>query len=242
MKKLQSKGVSPFLADFSFMDLIFKDQIYFQKDFVKFSLVPLEGFVNWSEHSKTAFSGYVLDIKQGKMFNEVTPRLNFQTLQNIFRMDVQSALENEDVKHFEAVVNEHGPVLLDEASEVPHVFFASVMRSGNTLSRKLMETVSGVLTGSNYNIIPSVNFALTVQGFKAENHFDSKVWVTKTHFPYVLPFAQPMGASRAVLLVRNPLDIIVSQFMMSATLTHSKSCSNDFVNEFADEWQWLVKS
>jgi Sulfotransferase domain len=51
-----------------------------------------------------------------------------------------------------------------------------------------------------------------------------------------------MSASRAVLLVRNPLDIIVSQFMMSATLTHSKSCSNDFVNEFAEEWQWLVKS
>jgi hypothetical protein len=80
------------------------------------------------------------------------------------------------------------------------------MRSGNTLSRKLMESISG----SNYNIIPSVNFALTVQGFKAENHFDSKAWILKTHFPYILPFAEVMSAGRAVLLVRNPLDIIVS--------------------------------
>ncbi len=91
-----------------------------------------------------------------------------------------------------------------------------------------METVSGVSTGSNYNIIPSINFALTVQGFKAENQFDSKVWILKTHFPYVLPFANIMSAGRAVLLVRNPLDIIVSQFMMSSTMTHSRSCSNDF--------------
>jgi hypothetical protein len=100
------------------------------------------------------------------------------------------------------------------------------MRSGNTLSRRLMESVTGVLTGSNYNIIPSINFALTVMGFKAENHFENDVWILKTHFPYILPYAKVMSASRAVLLVRNPLDIIVSQFMMSCTLTHSKSVSN----------------
>ena len=99
---------------------------------------------------------------------------------------------------------------LDEQSEPPQIFFASVMRSGNTLSRKMMETISGIATGSNYTIIPSINFALTVQGFKAENHYGPDVWALKTHFPYVLPFATPMAASRAVLLVRNPLDIIVS--------------------------------
>ena len=84
------------------------------------------------------------------------------------------------------------------------------MRSGNTLSRKLMESISGVSTGSNYSIIPSINFALTVQGFKGENHHDNKVWILKTHFPYVYPFASVMSASRAFVLVRNPLDIIVS--------------------------------
>ncbi|MFS8160581.1 MAG: hypothetical protein ACMG6E_10335 [Candidatus Roizmanbacteria bacterium] len=73
---------------------------------------------------------------------------------------------------FEKLIHENGPLMLDETGEVPQVFFASVMRSGNTLSRKLMEGVSGISTGSNYNIIPSVNFALTVQGFKAENQFD----------------------------------------------------------------------
>ncbi|MFS8160580.1 MAG: sulfotransferase domain-containing protein [Candidatus Roizmanbacteria bacterium] len=51
-----------------------------------------------------------------------------------------------------------------------------------------------------------------------------------------------MSAGRAVLLVRNPLDIIVSQFMMAVTLTHSRSVSNDFPVEFAAEWQWLVKA
>jgi hypothetical protein len=97
------------------------------------------------------------------------------------------------------------------------------------------------LTGSNYTIFPTINFALTVQGFKGENHNDDKVQVLKTHFPYILPFATVMPASRTVLLVRNPLDIIVSQWMMSTTMTHNKTCSNDFTVEFASEWDWLVR-
>jgi hypothetical protein len=67
------------------------------------------------------------------------------------------------------------------------------------------------------------------------------MWVLKTHFPYILPYAPIMTASRAVLLVRNPLDIIVSQFMMSTTMTHSRTCTNEFNVEFAAEWDWLVK-
>jgi thiol-disulfide isomerase/thioredoxin len=239
--KLQKKGIPPYQSDFAFMNLIFQDKIFFTKDFTQFSLIPLEGYFSWSSVLAKDFPGCVLDIKQGKLHNTVSPRLNYDMLQRIFRLDLAHAAESDEVHMFEKLVNENGSLMLDESREVPQVYFASVMRSGNTLSRKLMESISGVSTGSNYNIIPSINMALTIQGFKAENHYDSKVWILKTHFPYILPYANIMTAGRAVLLVRNPLDIIVSQFMMSTTVTHSRTCANDFTVEFADEWKWLVK-
>jgi hypothetical protein len=62
----------------------------------------------------------------------------------------------------------------------------------------------------------------------------------KTHFPYIYPHTYPLSGSTAIVLARNPLDMIVSLFMMSLTLTHSKSCSNDFTKEFAEEWNWAV--
>jgi hypothetical protein len=96
----------------------------------------------------------------GRLANDVSPKLNFETLKKIFTMEANA--ECEEIANFERVVNEYGSVFLDGQTEVPQVFFASVMRSGNTLSRKLMESVSGVLTGSNYPILPNINFALTV--------------------------------------------------------------------------------
>ena len=103
-------------------------------------------------------------------------------------MDLETAAASDEVKLFENLVNAHGGLLLDETVQIPQVYFASVMRSGNTLSRRLMESISGVLTGSHYTIVPSLNFALTVMGFKAENHYGNDTWILKTHFPYILPY------------------------------------------------------
>lgn len=58
----------------------------------------------------------------------------------------------------------------------------------------------------------------------------------KTHYPYQYPFTRPLSAARAFIFVRNPVDVIVSQFMLVTTVTHTHSMKNDFPVEFADEW------
>ena len=119
MKKLTSRGVAPFLSDFTWMKMVFDDQLLFSRDFTLFSLIPLEGFFKWSEAASTLIPGFTVDIAQGKLLNTVTPRLNFESLMKIYRMDAAAAAECEEVKHFEEIIGQHGPVMLDETGEVP---------------------------------------------------------------------------------------------------------------------------
>ena len=66
--------------DFSFINLIVNDEIYFTKDFTLFSLVPLDKYFKWSEVLESDFKGFTLDLKASKLVNTITPRLNFATL------------------------------------------------------------------------------------------------------------------------------------------------------------------
>lgn len=50
------------------------------------------------------------------------------------------------------------------------------------------------------------------QGLKGESIIDSRVWVVKTHYPYMYPFTSPLNGQVALVLVRNPLDVIMSLF------------------------------
>ena len=104
------------------------------------------------------------------------------------------------------------------------MFLASVIRSGTSMTRKLIESISGIWTGTDLPILNPSPFSLAVQGLRGGNHHDGKVWFIKTHFPAVFPNPSLASASKAILIVRNPLDIIVSSFMLITTLTHSKTC------------------
>lgn len=64
----------------------------------------------------------------------------------------------------------------------------------------------------------------------------------KTHFPEYVGGSKPVYGSRAVVVVRNPIDQIVSLWHFYSTFTHSKSCTNDIPNEFPELWQRFVKS
>ncbi len=63
----------------------------------------------------------------------------------------------------------------------------------------------------------------------------------KTHFPYEFPFTTPFAGTKSLFILRNPLDTIVSYYQFVTTLTHNKSCSNDFTVEFESDWKWFVK-
>ena len=54
--------------------------------------------------------------------------------------------------------------------------------------RKIFENVTGTATGSDMVLKHQPNLALQFCGFKAEGITDERMWINKTHFPYVLPF------------------------------------------------------
>lgn len=57
-----------------------------------------------------------------------------------------------------------------------------------------------------------------------EGETGAKTWVVKTHYPE-RPEKVEIKAQKVILLVRNPMDAIISLFHMNATTTHNHSIS-----------------
>jgi hypothetical protein len=118
---------------------------------------------------------------------------------------------------------------------------ASLMRCGNSLFRRIIEKVTTTIGGAPFNTLLTGCFSTLLQGFVGENQNDMKAWWIKTHYPYVYPFCKPISGSKAVCLVRNPFDTMVSIWQLSVNMTHTRSMLNDFPNEWPEDWDWFVK-
>jgi hypothetical protein len=98
----------------------------------------------------------------------------------------------------------------------------SYPRSGNTLLRSLLESITGVVTGSDTRPDRTLSLAL------AERHdlvgegviSPSQTPLVKTHWPERIGY-RAFTAHRAILLVRNPFDAIDSYWNLNVTNTHT---------------------
>lgn len=147
-----------------------------------------------------------------------------------------------EIKAFEAYINNYGSGFLDELCKVPKIMYSSFLRSGSTFFRKYLESITGVATGTPYSNQVVVNFALAALGFKGEGHFrDDKTWFVKSHFPIQFRTPNPVMVNKAIVCVRNPLDIIVSEFNLHLTVTHNKNLENDLRgSDLKEQWDWFV--
>ena len=102
------------------------------------------------------------------------PTLNYGKTVELFKVKIGEASEAQlkEIEEFETVVKSHGSMNLDQKCEVPQVLFASLMRSGNTFFRKLLENITGIDTGSNLTNGFTLNFMLMAQGLKGEGYID----------------------------------------------------------------------
>lgn len=109
------------------------------------------------------------------------------------------------------------------------------------MMRKHFENLLGIATGSDMSIKFAMNVTLQYSGFKAEGIVDQRCWVTKTHYPYRLPFDPAYKADYAVCCLRNPLDSFVSFFNMFMGMTHTNTIKGDFLgDELFKFWnKWL---
>ena len=111
----------------------------------------------------------------------------------------------------------------------------SFPRSGNTLLRATIEKIGGLVTGSDCDITKKLNVALMDMGLAGEGLVDKRVWVTKTHYPERYGKSKFL-TSRAILLIRNPLDSIASLFNMVCSGTHDLSIADDDFVKVASLW------
>lgn len=84
-------------------------------------------------------------------------------------------------------------------------------RSGATLLRATLEDITGIVTGSDTDVSIKSNVEMIEKGLVGEGLADRRIWVCKSHFPEKMGIAR-VPIDRAILLVRNPLDAILSSF------------------------------
>jgi len=120
------------------------------------------------------------------------------------------------------------------------IVLASYPRSGNTLSRILLEKLTGVYTGSIY-----YDKRLNKAGWKGEGHSSNVIFV-KTHYP-LFPKGTNLKYSKILHLVRNPFDSLLSFFNYRNTNAHDETISaakweelskqfSKFINKSSDDW------
>lgn len=119
------------------------------------------------------------------------------------------------------------------------VLIVSYPRSGNSYFRQILETETGIITGSDSRSNRTLSSSLLQCGFKGEGITDSSVWLVKSHYPERSGYIK-FNIARVILLVRNPFDAIESYFNMGMTNTHDKHLSSQAFQDLAGIWKDFV--
>mmetsp|Transcript_38087 Transcript_38087/g.43202 ORF Transcript_38087/g.43202 Transcript_38087/m.43202 type:complete len:344 (-) Transcript_38087:1057-2088(-) len=124
----------------------------------------------------------------------------------------------------------------------PKVALGSFSRSGNSLIRNLFEQITGIYTGSDMRLVPEspLRMALYDAGCRGESVTDDRIWICKTHFPEFAELELNFKAEMAIILVRNPFDVIDSYFNMGATASQNSSIEETEYERFASHWNNFV--
>lgn len=135
------------------------------------------------------------------------PTFNYDQLMTLFKSKTWA---EEDEKMLEDAISKYGSLFLDETCPVNKVSFSSYVRSGNSLTRKYLEDITGIITGSYTDSRYVRNFSLALCGFKGEAVWDDSVWIYKSHMPNVLENFSRGYINKAIICVRNPFDVACS--------------------------------
>jgi len=158
------------------------------------------------------------------------------------QLEIANMLEEQAdaVKRGDVPIRAKGLRFLEKEERRPMVALASYPRSGNSLLRSLVERITGVFTGSDSDPRRPLCKLLIESGLYGEGMVDSKVFAVKTHFPERLG-RLPFKADRAVVIVRNPFDAIVSYFNMVLTETHVDSIEDEEYIKLWDMWDVFIR-
>ncbi|TNV78443.1 hypothetical protein FGO68_gene573 [Halteria grandinella] len=118
--------------------------------------------------------------------------------------------------------------------------FASFPRSGNSFLRRFLEQISGIHTGADVRVDGTLN--LQMCGLIGEGHVGvDDVWICKSHFALDQELCKEFTANKAIILFRNPLDVIISYTHLQNMASHSLTCKERYDKEFPEYWEWFVR-
>jgi hypothetical protein len=120
-----------------------------------------------------------------------------------------------------------------------HVCLISYPRSGNTMVRSLLESTTGIYTGSDTRPGRGLADQLANWGLRGEGEMGNRVWIVKTHYPERSGW-KPLRIRRGILLTRCVLNVLVSYFNMLLSASHEKSVADSAFRRFAKLWQEFV--
>ncbi len=214
-----------------------KNKLYSTRDFTKYSIVPLEGYKTCQQWQDECFKGYEYD-DHFVFKNKGAPTLNLKKHIELLLSPVGE--KDEEIKEFEAKLAEWGPLFLD-GEDVETVLFSSFPRCGNTMTRKYLESVLGITTGSdNHTLMSLITVGCSLPGFKGEFIVDNRTWINKTHYPIVLPMAAVQKGYKALVCIRDVYDLSYSAFNLIYTLTHNKTLTEESFEKLRKEWEEFV--
>ena len=81
---------------------------------------------------------------------------------------------------------------------------------------------------------------LQCRGLKGEAIVDDRVWIVKTHHPARTQKCLSFTASKIVVLVRNPLDVIFNYANQVNTMTHELKPEYAYGKDFPEWWNWWI--
>mmetsp|Transcript_30026 Transcript_30026/g.21783 ORF Transcript_30026/g.21783 Transcript_30026/m.21783 type:complete len:211 (+) Transcript_30026:468-1100(+) len=118
------------------------------------------------------------------------------------------------------------------------VGFLSYPRSGNSFLRKTLESTVGIPTGGVISLHTSTS--LQIMGLKGEYITDDTTWIVKSHHPYKMPLSLTCDVNKVLVIVRNPMDVIISYACFANTMNHSTKPKFSFFEEYPEWWNdWV---
>jgi hypothetical protein len=215
-----------------------EDVFYADRQFVYWS-THLDGgnkheFEKCSDRFRRLFPNYIFDSTMHIRAAPTAKTLNLKELRRLFNSkDADLWEENRWIFDGER------RYLDGTQNKSNKIGFQSFPRSGNTFLRKYCELLTGVETGGDNTL--NVNVHLQMQGLKGEHIVDDTVWIVKTHSPWIMPDAPVFHCNKMIVIVRNPLDVIISFLHLFSLGNHVQKAPFEYHERHPKWWDNWVR-
>jgi hypothetical protein len=211
-----------------------EDWIYTNDVGSHISLKRHEGFFTFSEQARKKFGQNYKFISNGTLVtSQQGKKLNLDEVLTMLKSKDESLFNNMQY------IFDNEFRFLDGKPLKTKIAFCTFPRSGNSLMRRLLETATGIATGSTGSL--NTGTYLQFNGLKGQYVMDERVWITKAHHPSLQPGILNFASDKVLCVVRNPLDSIISFATLANTMSHSAEVEYEYHLAYPEWWDWWVR-